>query len=233
MANDNRYDTDRLKNKSTPASEAWRASEDVMRDESYYRPSGEETLPRRYIERYNQNQRFNESDRYSSAGTTDRIRTDLDREYNPDHQQRFNRANDYASNRDRDYGTYGNDPDTRLMDGYGQSGHTGKGPKGWQRSDESIREKVSECLERDSQVDASEIEVSVKDAIVTLSGKVDDRRSKRRAENMIENLPGVKDVRNELWVDQSFFQQAKEVLTGESTSSEESSNKTNRKTGRH
>lgn len=103
--------------------------------------------------------------------------------------------------------------------------YAGKGPKGWQRSDENIRERVCDMLERDHDVDASEIEVTVKEGMVTLSGKVDQRSTKRRAEDIIENIPGVKDVKNEITVDKSLFQQAKEMFTGEPSSSDKSSNR--------
>ncbi|MFL5783964.1 MAG: BON domain-containing protein, partial [Bacteriovoracaceae bacterium] len=46
--------------------------------------------------------------------------------------------------------------------------------------------------------DASEIEVDVKDGVVTLSGTVEDRQSKRAAEECIENLSGVVDVHNRI-----------------------------------
>lgn len=77
----------------------------------------------------------------------------------------------------------------------------GKGPKGWKRSDERIKDEVSEALYRDYEIDASEIEVEVKDGIVTLSGTVDSRDSKRSAEECIENLSGVIDVHNRLRIE--------------------------------
>jgi hypothetical protein len=77
-------------------------------------------------------------------------------------------------------------------------GFFGKGPKGWKRSDERIKEEVSEALYRDYHVDASEIEVEVKDGVVTLSGTVDSRQAKRSAEECIENLTGVSDVHNRI-----------------------------------
>lgn len=79
-----------------------------------------------------------------------------------------------------------------------RGGHSGKGPKGYKRSDERIQDDVSDALYRCYEVDATDIEVSVKDGVVTLKGQVDSRLSKRAAEMTIENLPGVKDVRNEL-----------------------------------
>lgn len=77
-------------------------------------------------------------------------------------------------------------------------GMRGRGPKGFRRSDESIRERVSELLEQDDDIDATEIEVQVNDGEVTLSGTVEDRWAKRRCEELIENLPGVKEVHNQL-----------------------------------
>jgi osmotically-inducible protein OsmY len=78
--------------------------------------------------------------------------------------------------------------------------HRGKGPKGYQRSDERIRESVSEALEHDEHIDATHIEVVVKNGEVTLTGTVDDRQTKRAAEDCIAHLPGVKDVQNSLRV---------------------------------
>jgi hypothetical protein len=75
---------------------------------------------------------------------------------------------------------------------------TGKGPKGYQRSDERIREDVSDLLERDGDLDASEIVVEVRVGEVTLEGTVPDRPSKRLAEDLIEDVSGVKQVHNRL-----------------------------------
>lgn len=93
--------------------------------------------------------------------------------------------------------------------------HVGKGPKGWKRSDDRIKEDVCEALERNSHVDASEIEVDVEGGLVILRGSVQDRRQKRMAEGAVEFLPGVHDVRNEISINQSLLEKAKEALTGE------------------
>jgi osmotically-inducible protein OsmY len=79
-----------------------------------------------------------------------------------------------------------------------ERGYFGKGPKGYKRTDDRIKEDVCECLSRSSRVDASDIEVSVEDGCVTLSGTVESKIIKRAAEAEIENLSGVDDVRNEL-----------------------------------
>lgn len=76
----------------------------------------------------------------------------------------------------------------------------GKGPKGYKRSDERIREDVNEALYRDHRIDASDIEVTVKDTVVTLMGTVEERQMKRLAEDVAENCSGVTDVINQLRV---------------------------------
>lgn len=74
----------------------------------------------------------------------------------------------------------------------------GRGPKGYTRSDDRIREDVCEALYHNPVVDASDIEVSVTDGCVRLKGSVRDRQMKREAEICIEHLLGVMDVKNEL-----------------------------------
>lgn len=49
-------------------------------------------------------------------------------------------------------------------------------------------------------VDASDIEVAVANGEVTLSGTVRDREQKRRAEDLVESLSGVREVNNQLRV---------------------------------
>ena len=76
--------------------------------------------------------------------------------------------------------------------------HRGRGPKGYRRSDERIREEGCERLTDDPLVDASEIEIAVQDGEVTLAGTVDDRRTRRRAEDIAESVSGVLHVQNNL-----------------------------------
>jgi osmotically-inducible protein OsmY len=87
------------------------------------------------------------------------------------------------------------------MSTYGERGRfSGRGPKGWQRSDERIREDVSERLADHPDVDASEIEVTVKGGEVTLTGTVDERHAKRIAEDVAESVSGVREVHNQIRV---------------------------------
>lgn len=84
--------------------------------------------------------------------------------------------------------------------GYGMGQFRGRGPRGYQRSDERIREDVCERLTDDPEIDASNLEVTVKNCEVTLSGTVSSREDKRRAEECAEEVSGVKDVHNTLRV---------------------------------
>lgn len=76
--------------------------------------------------------------------------------------------------------------------------HRGKGPLNYRRTDERIRELVCEALAEDDEVDATQIEVSVSDGIVTLAGAVRDRPTKRMAEDVVDRVWGVRDVHNVL-----------------------------------
>ena len=78
--------------------------------------------------------------------------------------------------------------------------HRGKGPKGYRRSDERIREDVSDRMMDDGALDASNIEVRVENSEVTLDGTVDSRADKRRAEVLAEHCSGVDHVQNNLRV---------------------------------
>jgi osmotically-inducible protein OsmY len=163
-------------------------------------------------------ERFSESDRSrASYGARDRDREDrgelrVDRGYrNPEVMPRQDQLLRGAyrdhdeSNRDLSYrgGAYGEpaDPTTgsaREPVPQRRGPHTGKGPVGFQRSDERIRELVCEALTDDGEIDASRIEVSVKGGEITLTGAIEDRRMKRLAEDCVEAVPGVKDVHNQL-----------------------------------
>ena len=58
----------------------------------------------------------------------------------------------------------------------------------------------SEALTYDDDIDAENIEVSVKDCEVTLSGTVDSRFVKRMAEDIALGVSGVTDVNNQIRV---------------------------------
>jgi len=77
-------------------------------------------------------------------------------------------------------------------------GARGKGPQGYKRSDERISDDANERLTDDTWVDASNITVSVSGGEVTLSGTVENREAKHRAERLVEDISGVTHVQNNL-----------------------------------
>lgn len=78
--------------------------------------------------------------------------------------------------------------------------HRGRGPRGYTRSDERISDDVHDRLTEDWMLDASNIEVAVSGGEVTLSGTVENRQDKRRAEDIVDDISGVTHVQNNLRV---------------------------------
>jgi hypothetical protein len=76
--------------------------------------------------------------------------------------------------------------------------YTGYGPRDYRRPDSSVRDQIHERLTRHGYLNARDISVEVRNGEVTLMGLVDDRRSKRIAEQVAESVPGVRDVHNQL-----------------------------------
>src|SRR3546814_3109768 len=83
--------------------------------------------------------------------------------------------------------------------------HRGRGPADYVRSDDRIREDVNDRLTEDYWLDASRIGVTVAGGEVTLDGSVDGKRAKRRAEDIADDVTGVKHVQNNLRVDSTSF----------------------------
>lgn len=98
------------------------------------------------------------------------------------------------------YGNYGQTDRGSQGSSWMQGPHTGKGPQGYKRSDERIKEDISERLMQHGHLDASGITVQVQDGEVTLTGTVPDRQTKRLAEDVAEQCSGVSDVQNQLRV---------------------------------
>ncbi len=107
-----------------------------------------------------------------------------------------------------------------------QEDHRGRGPKGYKRSDERITEDINDRLSDDSYIDASEIEVSVKDGEVTLSGTVNDRNAKRRAEDIAESVSGVGNVENRIRMKQESSQYNSTNASSKSSETGKDSSKT-------
>ncbi len=103
---------------------------------------------------------------------------------------------------------FGGGSESRIYDPEFQGdtrGARGKGPQGYKRSDERISEDACERLTEDAWLDASSIEVAVSGGEVTLSGSVESREAKHRAERIVEDVSGVVHVQNNLRLDKGSF----------------------------
>ena len=125
---------------------------------------------------------WNDDDRPRSFGDTSRYAT-ADRYSPPSTGSTHYGEADRPYDRDRDA------PDYR-----------GLGPRGYQRSDARVFEDICDRLTIDPRIDATDIEVDVKGAEVTLRGSVRTREEKRYAEDVVERVMGVRDVNNHLKV---------------------------------
>jgi hypothetical protein len=66
----------------------------------------------------------------------------------------------------------------------------------------------------DDEVDASDITVTVSQGEVTLEGTVSDRRSKNRAEDIVDSVQGVKDIDNKLRAQKGLMKEMGDRLMG-------------------
>jgi osmotically-inducible protein OsmY len=95
---------------------------------------------------------------------------------------------------------FGDDEAERRRERDNRLNFRGRGPRNYSRSDDRIKEDVNDRLSDDPWVDASDLEVTVSSAEVTLTGTVNDRSEKRRAEDLAEAVSGVKNVENRIRV---------------------------------
>lgn len=104
----------------------------------------------------------------------------------------FNQAGGYGSG----YSQVGG----RIGSHQPQRGFTGRGPKGYTRSDERLKEDINERLTDDYAIDASDISIEVRNGTVTLTGQVDERWMKHHVEDLVDRCSGVQDIENRLTV---------------------------------
>ena len=118
---------------------------------------------------------------------------------------------EFEDDRDPRYAHYGREPE-RSHGRFGQQLREAgqsiarkvkrvfRGPKGYKRSDERIREDVNDHLSQQDHFDPSDIEVSVANGEVTLSGYVQSRHEKFLAEEIADDVSGVTEVHNQIRV---------------------------------
>jgi len=75
-----------------------------------------------------------------------------------------------------------------------------RGPKGYTRSDERIKEDISEQLWRAEHVDSSDVTIAVENGVVKLSGTVPERWMRHEIEDIADNSMGVREIENNVRV---------------------------------
>jgi len=185
----------------------WENERDESNRESRYGSYGRSGAERGYSEgltgdypqqRYNYPTGFRSTERYGERerGYGERGRRDYD--YDREEGRGWlDRASDAVAS------WFGDEEAERRRRMDEQREHRGRGPKGYRRSDERIKEDVNDRLSDDYYLDASDVEVSVENTEVTLTGTVRNRNDKRRAEDLAESVSGVTNVENRLRVKQS------------------------------
>ena len=202
----NVYSSDR-ENEYWNARNKWRSSYPSY-ENRHYNSSYDDRDSDYRNNRYNDDRNQYYSDRYNNYQDNDYHSgyylnyPDANSSRNRNDQWRDNERGWWDKTKDEVASWFGDDDAERRRrrDEMRSGPHRGKGPKNYSRSEERIREDVSDKLSEDSFLDASAIEVSVQDGEVTLSGSVESRYSKHRAEDLAEDVTGVKEVQNNLRV---------------------------------
>jgi len=135
-------------------------------------------------------------------------RDDRPRDGDPRYRGARPRPEDFLDERDKSWSAQlgrdpfapepGGDPLSPYYSGGERGEYAGRGPRNYRRDDARIHEDVCELLKRHGRLDASDVEVEVKDGEVCLRGTVDTRSQKRLAEDVAWQASGVRDVRNDL-----------------------------------
>lgn len=128
----------------------------------------------------------------------------------------------YEGSRGTDRGVSSFDYNRGQSWGHAVESMRGKGPKGYRRSDERVLEELNDRFTDDHELDASSIEVTVKNGEVTLSGTVQKRQDKRRAEDIAESISGVNNVENRIRVSSSSGSSSPSSERSEGRESQES-----------
>ncbi|HTU58608.1 MAG TPA: BON domain-containing protein, partial [Polyangiales bacterium] len=166
---------------------------------------------------------------------------DYERSYGWSHSQRGAEDRDYRGSGERQWGNprYRADNDYARDEDHESFGHqlreagqkiarsvkrAFRGPKGYKRSDDRIRDDVSDRLGENPWLDCSEVEVTVSNGEVTLTGSVNSRQEKFLLEEIADDVSGVNEVHNQVRVKREQQQQSSlamaETAPGTQTSAE-------------
>jgi osmotically-inducible protein OsmY len=89
-----------------------------------------------------------------------------------------------------------------------QLSQRGRGPKGYTRTDDLLKEIICEQLTDDPFIDASDVTLDVANSEVTLRGTVPDRRQKYAIEDLVADVAGVNEIHNHIGVADNHFDDA-------------------------
>ena len=112
-------------------------------------------------------------------------------------------------------GGYGEDQGRFAQSGHGRGGsdyaeagrtssgpsYRGRGPRNYTRSDDRIVDDLIDRMTEHHELDATQILVMVEGGVVTLTGEVPERRMKHLAEDIADEVTGVRDIENRIRVD--------------------------------
>jgi osmotically-inducible protein OsmY len=179
---DERLDRDWRDRPSTSGERAWERTRETVRDITDRDRDGRRGLDE-----------WNDSDRPSNRGYGYGTRGYLDEpsRHTFGDTSRYATADPYTSSR---WSTQS------PAAGWDRPNYVGRGPRGYRRGDDRIREDVCDRLTDDPRVDASDVDVNINNGEVTLSGSVRTRQEKRITEDVVENITGVREVNNNLKV---------------------------------
>lgn len=157
-------------------------------------------------------------DRYGASGGQYGNRGYGNREQNYNTGRQEHERDWWDKTRDEVSSWFGDDDAERRrrMDRMTSGQYKGKGPKDYKRSEDRIREDVCDRLTDDDMLDATNIQIQIQGDEVILTGSVDSREQKRRAEDLVESVSGVKNVENRLRVEHSYQGATQSTLSSSS-----------------
>lgn len=144
--------------------------------------------PSRPMGRFEGRNRYGEEKIRHDHFQDDQFRND----YDPTYEDEYGMKHPY------EHGGEGNRWSDDIRSEASRENHAGKGPRGYMRSEQRIKEEASEILTHDYDLDATDIELEVRDRCLVLKGEAHSRRDKRLAEYLVEDISGIEDVDNQL-----------------------------------
>lgn len=126
-------------------------------------------------------------------------------DYFPDHGDAYPDARNTRREGPRDYDLGRSEAGTNWNydTNHRTPNFSGRGPRGYKRSDEKLLDQVCLVLQRTPSVDASDLEVSVEDGCAYLKGTLPNRGMRYLAEDLVDSIPGIVDVFTQIKIKES------------------------------